>query len=256
MNDPQPLILIHDLEALREYCSNTANHSRELVEDEEDMPEVLLDLQYSSGANELSAQVFKLGKDSLVLNISSRDQDSIHARKLTEAEWQNVEDQIREGWCPHGLAHDFQSIFPLMRYAVTGSVIATQEDMEIAKYELVQGRHSFDFDMNEFFGVEQSFVAADHRQTIKDFIEAVINELAEDGEYDHLREDEYFRFEVEFDDDLKPEFSMGVTSGWMIEDIRVSDFMTNKDAVVKAIEDFLDVVIDFELENRRSKRFA
>lgn len=223
---------------------------------EKNMPETLLDLQYSAGPDELSAQVFKLNEDELVLNLSSRDHDSVHARKMTAAEWQKVEEEVYEGWCPHGLAHDFQSIFPLERYAIAGSVDASPEDMELAKHELRQGKGQNTFDMSEFFGPEASFSATAHKERIKAFIESVVEELADGGECDHLEKNDLFRFEVEFDDDLQPEFSMGVTSGWMIEDIRVSDFMTNKDAVVKAIEDFLDVVIGFELENRRSKRFA
>lgn len=66
MNESQPLVLVHSLEGLREYCGSTPNHSRALAENEETMPKILLDLQYGSGANELSAQVFKLGEDVLV----------------------------------------------------------------------------------------------------------------------------------------------------------------------------------------------
>jgi len=218
------------------------------------MPETLLDLQYCSGANGLSAQVFKLGEDALVLNISSRDHDSVHARKMTAAEWQNVEDQIHEGWCPHGLAHDFQSIFPLERYAIAGSVDASREDMELAKHELRQGKGQNKIDMSGFFGAETSFSATAHKEKIKTFIERVVEELANGGEYDHLKQDDIFRFEVEFDEDLKPEFIMGVNSGWMVEDILVSDFLNNQNAVTKAIEEFMDGVIEGEWEYREGEK--
>lgn len=214
------------------------------------MPETLLKLQYSSGANQLSAQVFQLNADELVLNISSRDHDSVHARKMTATEWQKVEEQICEGWCPHGLAHDFQSIFPLERYAIAGSVDASPEDMALAKHELRQGKGQNTFDISAFFGAEASFSATAHKEKIKAFIESVVEELADGGEYDHLEEDEAFRISVEFDDDLQPEFFMGATSDWLDDSILVAEFLHEKEIVVAKIEDVLDGVIGFEMENR------
>lgn len=173
---------------------------------------------------------------------------------MTAAEWQNVEDQIHEGWCPHGLKHDFQSIFPLVRYAVAGSVDASNGDMELANYELRRGKGQNTFDMSGFFGAEASFSATAHKEKIKAFIEQVVEELADGGEYDHLKQDDIFRFEVEFDENLEPEFSMGVNSGLMVEDILVSDFLTDKNAVTKAIEEFMDGVIECEWENRADEK--
>ena len=96
------------------------------------MSKKVYETTYSWGPQQMTARVTKLAANRYTLYLSERGRD-VARRHMTAADWQAIKDRLYDDFTTP--THDFDSIWPLRAYAITGDYDADSIDIEIALHD-------------------------------------------------------------------------------------------------------------------------